>query len=725
MIPAIRLVPLCLALALIAPCGAQTPPERAPEVTAIQRSAHGLVADADRLSGFGADYAVAFDAAGMHFQPALGERAATDQRLRLCLAGITRGGDVVPVETAVAPVQRGGFAVYRRSATVEERYEVRADGVEQSFVFAALPGRGDLVVRCHLGGELAPRGEAAVGGGLQFVVPGLGGATLGAVIGIDADGERCAGDVRLVDGQLELSLPAAFVDTAALPLVLDPLIGTRIDPATGNSNDTEPSVAYDGGATDFLVVWRQVLSTTSATVIGRTWRPVAGLGTAQVLGQGPVLRRPRVVSHNLANRWLVVWERAESVVGMTAIASRIVNADGTLGPAQDLTLLTSNCVEPDLSGNPGLNDNIGVMVWREVGVGILAQCYSVPAGTQGVSLLPPFVVSADPTARSPRVSKSGGGTRVIAFGRQGGLVAQACNFPGVLVGAPYAFSVRPTHVPQVDIDGANNSLLVAFDQPAFNRTDRDITGLQLDLNAGQLQFRSSATFAGSNADDFAPKVALLGPKYLAVWSRTVGFLDYEVRGHSVGLTGCVPCGAEFTVAGTLTSDIEPMIGSRFAGGSSLPGALVVWASHDLTGRLPGDVHAIEFTPFAATMPATLWPGCGRPVTLTARSSLSIGNAAFGYSIGTTDPNAILAYISLGIGTTPLTCGGCSFVGPAALGVVPLIGGQGSYPVPIPCSVGLIGVPLDSQAAIFGSVTNFCPPAAPLSTSSAIRLVVGE
>jgi hypothetical protein len=719
---AVTLPVLLLALASAATAQATA---SEPDLTGIRRSAHGLTGASGRLAGFGADYVVQFDAQGMQFVPALGANAARDQQLKIALTGIARGGEPVALASAVSPVQRDGFAVYHRSANVEERYEVRAEGVEQSFVFTALPGRGDLVVRCRLDGELAPFGEVAPGGGLQFLVPGLGGVSVGAVTGIDADGDRCHGAVRLVDGQLELSLPAAFVDNAALPLVLDPLVGARIDATTGNNNDTEPAVAYDATSTNFLLVWRQVLSATSASVIGRTWRPVVGLGTAQVLGTGPVLRRPRVVSHNLANRWLVIWERAGSVVGMTTIASRIVNGDGTLGPTQDLTPAASNCVEPDLSGNPGLVDNIGVMVWREVGVGLFAQCYALPAGTQGLSLLPTFAISPDPAGRLPRVSKSGTGARVVAFGRPGELVVQACQFPGTLVGTPYVFAVGAAHLPQVDVDGADGSFLAMLDQPAPGRTDRDVRCVQLDLQGGQLQFRSTAALANTTADDFAPKLALLGPKYLAVWSRTTGFLDYEVRGSSIGLTGCVPCGAEFSVAGALATDIEPMVGARFTGGSSVPGALVVWASHDLSRSLPGDIHAIEFTPFAATPPQALWAGCGRPVTIAANSSLSIGNAAFGYLVSTNDATAGLAFVSLGIATAPLGCGGCSFVGPTALDVIPLVGGQGSYAVPMPCSVRLLGVPLDAQAAILGSVTNFCPLAAQLSTSNAIRLVVGE
>jgi hypothetical protein len=695
-----------------------------PDLQAIRRSASGLTGESGRLDGFGADYAVHFDADGVRFQPALGERATTDQRLGIHLAGITRGGEPVAVAAVVPPVRRGASAVYGRSAAVEERYEVRAEGVEQSFVFRALPGRGDLVVRCRLDGELAPHGVAAAGG-LQFLVPDLGGVSIGSVTGIDADGDRWPGALRLVDGQLELSLPAAFVDTATLPLVLDPLIGSRIDPDPNNLSATEPAVAYDASSTDFLVVWRQVLSLTSATVFARTWRPVAGLGTTQVLGTGPVIRRPRVVSHNLVNQWLVVWERADSVVGLTRIASRIVDNTGALGPAQDLTPATGNCVEPDLSGNPGLVDANGMLVWREVGVGIFARGYTLPGGAQGVSLQPIVQISANAASARPRISKSGTGVRLVAYGQPGVVVAVGCQFPGTVFPAAYTLPVAANHPPQVDVDGANGSFLVVTDDVPAGRTDRDIRGVQLDWLQNQPVLRSSAVLVGSAVDDFAPKVARLGPKYLAVWSRTVGFLDYEVRGTSVGLTGCVACGSEFTVVGALSTDIEPMLGARYTGGSTVPGALVAWASHDLQRPAASDVHAMEFTPFSATPPQTLWAGCGQPTTFTAPSSFSIGNAGFGYSVTSADPAAGIVFVSLGIGTPPLGCGGCSFVGPTALGVIGLSGGQGFYPVPIPCWLGLIGLPLDAQAAVLGTVTNFCPLAPGLSTSAAIRLIAGE
>ena len=48
---------------------------------------------------------------------------------------------------------------------------------------------------------------------------------IGTVLGIDARGRTSPGALRVVGNVVELSLPASFVDSAELPLILDPLVG--------------------------------------------------------------------------------------------------------------------------------------------------------------------------------------------------------------------------------------------------------------------------------------------------------------------------------------------------------------------------------------------------------------------------------------------------------------------------------------------------------------------
>src|SRR5690606_38484761 len=180
------------------------------------------------VRGIGPDYRATFDREGIRFVPALGRRAPRTVHLRFVPQAVGRRDGSMQTIAAAAPEIRGHDVVYRRGA-VTERYELVPRGIEQSFTFSALPeGRGDLVVRGLLTTEL-PLAEATPDL-LRFELPDVGGVIVRDVVGIDANGRRAIGHLRLGDApaaagdmhRVELVLPAAFVDAAALPLVLDP-----------------------------------------------------------------------------------------------------------------------------------------------------------------------------------------------------------------------------------------------------------------------------------------------------------------------------------------------------------------------------------------------------------------------------------------------------------------------------------------------------------------------
>ena len=96
---------------------------------------------------------------------------------------------------AVAPRQQGMVASYDRGNDVVETYEARVDGVKQNFTFQTVPmGSGDLVVECELQTELqSVRGTSDQGFSLEM--PGVGGVTIGQVIGVDAFNGRVTGSM--------------------------------------------------------------------------------------------------------------------------------------------------------------------------------------------------------------------------------------------------------------------------------------------------------------------------------------------------------------------------------------------------------------------------------------------------------------------------------------------------------------------------------------------------
>jgi hypothetical protein len=723
-------LPSLLAAVLFAsriPCQvAEAPPATTALPASIQASAHGLAPTAEGLEGFGARYDVRFRADGVTFVPALGRKAPCDQRLQWQLASIRCGEVALPLAANVAPQQRGAQAVYPRSATIEERYDVRPDGVEQSFVFTARPGRGDLVVRCTLAGELAARGEAARDGGLQFLVPELGGATVGAVTGIAADGARCAGAVRLVDGAFELSLPAHFVATAALPLVLDPLFGPRVDLGAGPGHDEAPAVGADVSSADFLVAWIRVTSGTSATAFARHYNGVTGLGPTLSLGSGTVLRSIRVANHNATNRWLVVWENATGALGPSRITSRVVNADRSLGNLLDLTSPTAHCVEPDLAGNPGatVNDLAGMVTYREPGVGIRVLPYTMTFGTLDIVPGTATTIATDLTAVNPRLSQAAWPTRVVCWGHVQGVVLQQVDLAGAPVGSSGQVDV-PVPVERCAIDGKDGSFLVVYERQVAVG-NRDLLAATVTTTPAGITLASTGTIANQPADELDPAIGLIGAKYLVCFARTTGFLDWQLQVRPMATTGCVFCGPETTLNGALTGERAPAVTSRFANGGSGQGlGMIVYSSSTTSWPLQGDIHAQQFAAASTTTPTLLWNGCGSATTLVADGTFTLGSSGFQFRLQSSDPQAAIGLFSFGFGSGPLACGGCTFVAPNVLVAGLLVAGQLAFPLPIPCDTNLLGVQLDAQGAVLGAVNNLCPLVPEASASAAFRYTLAE
>ena len=107
--------------------------------------------------------------------------------------------------------------------------------------------------------------------------------------------------------------------------------------------------------------------------------------------------------------------------------------------------------------------------------------------------------------------------------------------------------------------------------------------------------------------------------------------------------------------------------------------------------------------------------------------MGLGNTTFGFSVSTTDAQAVLGAFLLGLGlSTPvLPCGTCLIVNPVVADFALLTGGAASYTLPVPCDQALIGFALQAQAATFGSVQNACPALNTMSFSQGIAFAIAE
>lgn len=107
---------------------------------------------------------------------------------------------------------------------VTEAYDVRDDGLEQTFVLERPVTGGDFVIQGRMATALASQ-PTATHGAIEFTRDGVGIVRFGAATVVDAGGRALPIPTRY-DGELvTLTVPAEWLETARFPVVVDPLLG--------------------------------------------------------------------------------------------------------------------------------------------------------------------------------------------------------------------------------------------------------------------------------------------------------------------------------------------------------------------------------------------------------------------------------------------------------------------------------------------------------------------
>lgn len=203
----------------------------------------------------GADYKVSFHD-GAVFHPFVGPDLP-HQPVRWHTASVRVGGrELLDARTTPAPRWHGTRCEYDHGAVIE-RYDVLAEGLEQSFVLPAPVGTGELVIVGRLATSLRlDATTTARQQGLTLRLPdGRPLVRYGAAIAIDAAGRRVPVTTSAEGDSIALRLDAAFVADASYPLVVDPLI-------------TPVTVENGGRVTDVDVLHESI---TPANQQARTW----------------------------------------------------------------------------------------------------------------------------------------------------------------------------------------------------------------------------------------------------------------------------------------------------------------------------------------------------------------------------------------------------------------------------------------------------------------------
>ncbi len=649
----------------------------------------------------GDTYKMSFDASGASYLPRFGARAEMDLPLHFAFDGaprsITRNGDRVVLE-------RDSFT---------EIYDLGLDSVEQSFRIYARPQDGDLTFRIPLATELGAIESKS--GGLRFGREDLGEVHYGDATILDAKNRRVLASSRRVDGAIEIVVPDAFLDRAAFPIVIDPVIQTfAID--TGTDDMRNPDVAYSPSNNVFVVVYERVQSATDTDLLQQRFDLPGNLIEQIAFAASTANERDPAIAYASGN-FLTAWRNTTTgLFGVTRIKARSrASASTTLGATFDVSSLADNSEsEPDVGATSQGTAFPFLVTFTHVNTSITGIDQSAvvaqPADSASISATRSehFSNSFDYFAHA-RVTQQirFGGRWLVAYESEdnpligppeldllGFLIDPAT---GALDGVTFAICDLPNdddNSPDVGGDGVD--LLVAWNSRSPGQ-DSDLLGQRYRYDGsltplGGIFSLSDLDHDGPDAlDQQEPEVGFDGSRFVVTYRESaVGSTNTDIAASTYFVSGSGPFnGVQFAlekrvaIAKTSKVELEPAITSCGFDQAGLH--FIAWTQEvTATNR---DVNGALFSSLGAGADAvTVQTGCGSPEPglITSNQAVIGGSYQFATS-NTTNP---LLFIGL-----PTNLPLCASQAGCALGVSPL----SIVPAPpfvattIPADPALLGV----------------------------------
>jgi hypothetical protein len=744
--------PSLLAFALFFPLALPRPAaQQAADLMPVGSGASGISESEGRLWAVGPRYHAELGADGIVFTPALGRAAARTETWSAQPLSIGREqGPALALGAAEARLE-GARAVLEHGGGVQALYDARADGLEQSFAIASRPaGAGDLVVAQRIATNW-PLASVDAATGIEWSQPGQGGVHVGGVTAIDARGASVAGSLAFRDGLLEYRVPAQFVDAAAFPLLVDPLIGTQfgIGSDAGNSlDDHSPAAAYDVSTATYFVAWTRIYSTSSAHILGQRVDGVGAWIGAPILitteGLADPEAGPAVGNCNAQNRFVVVHEHYVEVSPKNYVngleARSVASSNGALGPVLQLT--GDSFEHPALASQILAGDSRLVLAYEALPfssinrVEVRTLTVSATGALSSSAPVTAYSVASDAqTIRHVSISRSGGPLNryLIAFETGFELVGDAYvrarAFDIGLAGLSSTFLVSETgqyaHRPSVDGDGTE--FLVAWHTFKSGGISYVIRGRKLSVGGGVVLEPERLIGDDPNHSEFGVSVGFTGETYLAAWKRAGSFgTDPDsVALAALNRVTLEPCGSPAVLSSSTLDLSAPNVAARYAGGSGSDNALVAFTRvTPATGN--GDIYGQLFETENGTE-AQLGGGCG----------LLSGTARVGCAVSVADSTTlslrggiagIPAFLFLSLNPLGWSEGGCTLHADPFSGFLIAAGnttaaGEKDYALPLIPSPTLIGLQFHSQWGTYlGALGAFSFGGVPtgLNLSSAVR-----
>jgi hypothetical protein len=167
---------------------------------------------------------------GFAFYPALGKDQPRNLPVVWRTESVVVGGDVLVGPEATTESVHGDWRFEYRRAGILEAYDVREDGIEQTFTVTARPaGEGDLVITGRIATDLITPPVPARHGALVFKdARGTPRVTYGAALAVDANRNKTEVLTSFDGERIRLTLAGSWLASAAFPVTVDPLFSAVV-----------------------------------------------------------------------------------------------------------------------------------------------------------------------------------------------------------------------------------------------------------------------------------------------------------------------------------------------------------------------------------------------------------------------------------------------------------------------------------------------------------------
>ncbi len=260
----------------------------------------------------GPNYKVSFQG-GMRFFPLLGPSAPRNLPFAWRTTDVTVGGvEIVDLSARAHSVSEDWRMEYRWRAFTEA-YDVRADGVEQTFVLTERPSlAGEFVVCGRVTSDLVAPVSAPAHAPLVFH-DAIGNAVVeyGSAVAFDAAGRRIAITTEFDGSHVRLTVPGVWLEAATYPVTIDPLVSSVALDASNPNTIAAAAVVHEPSANEIIVVLTRVFSGSDHDIFGINYLPnwTAPLTVFASSLEFSTERNPEIAYIAQSDRWMTVFER--------------------------------------------------------------------------------------------------------------------------------------------------------------------------------------------------------------------------------------------------------------------------------------------------------------------------------------------------------------------------------------------------------------------------------